>query len=385
MFQNYVIFPSLEEKIQSSWLLERYPAFNNRPYHWNYNIEDLLHDILYGPYDMTNIVKNHVLSLVWKDDLLWRIQTTFASERDLFWPRDTFKTQKSYLDDIALATWYMLPHSEDDEYYGETKEFNKKELSKWKEYWFSSVLEMIMSLSAYRSRNVLQLKKDQYEWVNSKWIRNIISACIDWDPKFYQYDESNPIKVISPFWNQVWFSPRKSIGSMTLVHHSHEPSFFATFFRYALELWILKDIMWENGEKFLWQIENLPSALWNYWDAWCSNHMENSEMLFRTCIPIWWDVNHRNIHAHVFWPNYNGENNAYYEFKIWENKELELHNIFTWKIDMTFFPEDCENLLKGISHQCAHWHGRTSKQQIIEMVKFYYSPEFLEQKSELRL
>jgi len=32
---------------------------------------------------------------------------------------------------------------------------------------------------------------------------------------------------------------------------------------------------------------------------------------------------------------------------------------------MIFYPEDSEDLLKWILHQCAYWHWRTSKRQIL--------------------
>jgi len=62
----------------------------------------------------------------------------------------------------------MLPNPEDNLEYQEEKEFDKSELLRFHDYGFISALEMVMSLSAYRAREVLKDKKDQYEWVNKR-------------------------------------------------------------------------------------------------------------------------------------------------------------------------------------------------------------------------
>lgn len=385
MFSTYVISPELEEQIQSSWLLEKYPELRERhlsSHHWE---TDILYDVVYWPYDVKSFVRQYALSLIWSENLNWQLIWEQTDWRDLFWETKSIVTKKANLTDISLATWYMLPNPEDDDHYGEPKEFEKWELLKFDEYGFRSSLDMIMSLSAYRAREVLKDKKDQYEWVNSKWIRNVITACIHGDTKFYQYDENLPNTIISPYWNQVWFSPRRSIWSMTQVYHSHEPAFFATFLRYAYETWYFEAIMWKDWKKILEYASTLPWALWNYWDAWMESWSDYSNTLFNLGIAIWWSDKMRNTHIHAFAPNYNWKDRkkAFYEFKIWANWELELHNNYTWKIDMTFYPEDCEDLIKWLLHQCAYWHGRTSKNQIIWIIKYMYSQDIQEHANEL--
>ncbi|MCD5375241.1 hypothetical protein LR010_02175, partial [Candidatus Gracilibacteria bacterium] len=287
---------------------------------------------------------------------------------------------KSNIHDLALGTGYQLPDCEEDsEEEGIEKEFDKKELLEFKKYGFSSMLEMVMSLSAYRSKDVMKGKKNQYEWVNSKGVRNVISACVHGDPKFFQYQEGDVGRVYSPYGNLVDFSPRKQIGAMTQVYHSHEPGFFATFFRYAYECGKLKDIIGENGEKFIKGADNLPGMLGHFGDAGNGSHIDASEMMWRVCVPIGGNGNHTNVHRELFGPNYNEKDNSFYEFRISTEGNLELFNAYTATIDMTFYPEDCEDLLKGILHQCANGHGRTSKSQILNLVRHVYSDDFREQ------
>jgi len=387
MFRTYVISTELDEKINNSKLLQKYPELWERHLSWHYSESDVLSDIVYWPYNIRDYISQYALWLIWNDALFWKLFWEKTWESDLFWELADMRVKKANLTDISLWTWYLLPNPEEDTWhiYDEPKEFNKSELWNFKKYWFSSALEMIISLSAYRFREVLKDKSNQYEWVNSRWIRNVITACVHGDTKFYQYDENIPTKVISPYWNEVKFSPRIQIWSMTQVYHSHEPAFFTTFLRYAYECWFLKEIMWENWERLLMHAETLPWALWNYWDAWMESCSDYSHTLFNLGVSIWWNSKMRNTHVHPFGPNYNwkDEKKAFYEFKVWEKWELELHNQYSWCIDMVFYPEDCEDLIKGLLHQCAHWHWRTSKQQIIAIIKYMYSREIKNQADEL--
>ena len=380
MSRSYIIWSSLEDRIQESELLKIHPELLNPPLSWHFTEKDLDIDIRNNPFSIPSVTQNSIFRLL-GEPLPWQIVTDGGEEWNLF--GETIQTIRSNLHDLALGTGYQLPNPEDDEECWDEKEFNKTELEKFKEYWFTSMLEMIMSLSAYRSRDVMKWQNNQYEWVNSKWIRNVITACVHWDPKFFQYQEWKKWNIYSPYWNKVNFIPRNQIWAMTQVHHSHEPWFFATFFRYAYECWKLKDIIWENGEKFIKGADNLPWMLWNFWDAWSWSYMDSSEMMWRICVPIWWSKNYKNVHCEWFWPNYNGEKNSYYEFRTSEEWNLELFNAYTWTIDMIFYPEDCEDLLKWLLHQCAYWHGRTSKTQILNLVRYVYSTDFKEHVEDL--
>lgn len=380
MSRSYIISPSLEERIQASWLVVKFPELGEKPYVWSFHWDDLESEILENPYTIPYEVQVKVLRLL-DSSLYWRFQTK-ADDVDLFWNPifEELKRVNADLNDIALWTWFLLPSPQEDTCYDEAPEFDKWELQNWEQYWFSSALDMIMCLSAYRSRDVLQYKRNQYEWVNSKWIRNVITACEHGDPKFFQYDENIPNRVISPFWNEVQFSPRNTIWNMSHVYHSHEPDFFATFFRYAWELWKIDEIMGKNAEQFSAYANTLPASLWNYSDAWWTWYGDTSNFLFRVAYPIWgveWKI--RNTHTHPYAPN---SWEWFIEFQMWDNQELLILDA-SWNVIIKYFPEDCEHLLKWILHQCAYWHGRTSKHQIIRLVNFYYSWEFEEQRSEL--
>ncbi len=382
MASSYLIYPSLEERIQTSWLLERLPELDSR-FFSDFRTRDLdtiLEQLWQNNFWFSIEFQSKIIRALeemkpWKLIRNWRKNEDW---KDLFW--NIVQTVASDTTDILLWTGLVFPFSET--YDNEPSEEEIWELSNFSKYWFNSQLEMVMSLSAYRCRNVLQHKRNQYEWVNSKWIRNVITACEHGDTKFFQYNEKAADKVYSPFWNEVLFQPRLAIGSMTHVYHSNEPEFFSTFFRYAIELGILDEIMWENWEKFLKWSHNLPWYLWPYWDAWDWNYMAKSSFLFKVSVPIWWKKwRFRNMHTHSFAP---WLQEWYLEFKVWINKELQIFDNL-WHLVMQFLPEDAEHLLKWILHQCANGHGRTSKNQILELVKYFYSPEFQTQKDGLNL
>ncbi len=378
---NYLISPQLEDKIQRSWLTEKYPELSKKPYLWGLLQDQLDAEILDNPYGLSSSTQQYVFRLL-DQTLYWNFQTRWDAT-DLLWDPvfQNYNSKEADIYDKWLWTWCFLPDPDDED-----MEFDTAELWKWDQYGFSSQLEMVMSLSAYRSREILKQKENQYEWRNSQWIRSIITACVHGDPKFYQYDENFSDRVISPFWNEVWFKPQKLVGKMWMVHHSHEIGFFSTFLRYAYECGYMRNIMWENGTRFIEASQDLPSFTGFFWDAGHSSFYDFWDSLFRMCTPIWWSKSMRNVHTHSFASIYRGkdqEGKSFYEFQIGENQELQLYNHVTESIDITFYPEDCEHLLKGILHQCAHWHGRTMKEQMLGIIEFIYSDAFTQKALEI--
>ncbi len=373
--RSYTVFPDLGEKIRKTWLLEKFPELNNKPFPGYFSNDDLYGELGENFLNLPDYVRT-VISKTISNPHNWIIEEKVDKGGDLFWNiQKIIPTEQT---DIAIGSWFLLPVDE---------EFDSLELQKFSEYGFSSIIEMILSLSAYRYREVSEMKREEYSWVNSQGIKNIFTACIHGDPKFYQYKEVVEWDVYSPYQILVWFSPRQLVGIMSQVYHSHELWFFSTFFRYAMELWVLDEIMWKDGKNFYQWEKELPSALWNYADAghW-DNYMDNSEFLFRTSIPIWWNSEIKNVHTHTFAPWFRNEDGStYYEFRIWNNKELHIYNAHTKSVDIVFYPEDCKNLLQWILHQCAHGHGRTSKSQIVNLVKFYHSEDYQKRKGELSL
>lgn len=388
MDRSYIIFPKLEDKLERSGLLRKYPELSER---WSigfFQETEIINELAENPLLIPEWVKNDIQRLIEKP-VSWKVWNWKVLQPDLFdtdyipstfteWTQ-IFENQRfipHLVEDTWTATWFFLPWLPDEDGYW----FDSNELKNFKEYGFESYFDMLMSISAYRKKDFLKLKDNQYEWVNSKWIRNVITACLDGDPKFFQYHEIWEWRVISPFWNKVDFVPREKVSSMTHVYHSHEPEFFATFFRYAIELWILKKVMWDRWEKFIKSSHNSPSFHWPFWDAWMGSYTDKHSFMLRTAIPIGWlEWKYRNTHIHPYAP----WNDWYLEFKIWLNKELEIRDWKTWAIIMKFLPEDCEDLLKWILHQSAHGHGRTSKKQILDLVRYYYSNEYQEHFSEL--
>ena len=374
MFSSYSIFPSLTYKIQQSWLLEKFPELLERPYGSIIFLDELLLDTEENILDVSLNIQNSIYRII-SQPYPWLIEENIKEDEggNLFW-----KTEKKIPPDetdIWIWTWLFLPCGEEGIHL---------ELQKFSQYGFDSTLQMILSLSAYRFREILAMKTQEYSWINSKGIKNVITACEHGDTKFYQYQEYWQWMVYSPFQVPVEFTPRRLIWMMNQVYHSHEPQFFATFFRYAIELWVLDEIIWEKWEKFIEWSEQLPWSLWNYGDAGSSNHYDFQDFLFRTATGIWWLERWRNFHTHIFAPMSSfKDQNYYYEFKLWDNDTLELHNTRTWEVDIVFYPEDCKHLLKWMLHQCAHWHGRTSKNQILSLVKYYYCDKYQQDKREL--
>ncbi|MCH8519064.1 hypothetical protein LAT59_04870 [Candidatus Gracilibacteria bacterium] len=382
MTSSYVISPDLEDRIHSGILLKTFPELDSRFLSDSRtdNIDVIEEQLGQNNFGFSMELQNRIFRAL-EARKPWNLVNVGGDDED---GKDLFGsvTQKINCDtrDILLGTGLVFPFSET--YDNEPPDFEVAELKNFGKYGFTSELEMIMSLSAYRCREVIKWKENQYEWVNSRGIKNVITACEHGDPKFFQYKEQRANKVFSPFGNEVLFQPRFQIGSMTHVYHSHEPEFFATFFRYALELGVLDDVMGVDGEKFLKGSHNLPGYLGPYGDAGGTGYMDQSSFLFRVAIPIGGlDGLYRNTHIHSISPNLR---EGFLEFKIGENKELQIFDD-SGKFVIQFLPEDAEYLLKGILHQCSHGHGRTSKKQITELVRFYYSTDFQEQKKDINL
>lgn len=396
--RTYVLSPASTQRIEDSWILTQYPEFQESFYGPNFYLDDIYQELLENPFSFPEFIRRKILSIVTKNNIdesnslslqwEWHIWTGKILKRkhlyketqlDLFHnePVPEFalysNTHSIPVDctDFALASWWYLP-----------EDFSSDVLWDYEKYWFRSYLEFLMTLSAYRLKDILSMKDNEYQWINSKWIKNTITACVHGDLKLYQYDEWKKA-VISPYYEQVWFYPRQCIGAMTNVYHHMEDLFFATFFRYVIDSWKEKEIFWEKWEKILKYIDTLPNRWWNFGDAGDTTWMEEFDFKIRLKQRLY-RVNDKpnalNTHTFTWAPWLERESN-WYEASINTDGDFELKSVLhEWeKVGSTvikYSPEDCQHIIKWLLWQCAHGHWRTSVNTLKRLIEYYYSDIF---------
>ena len=117
----------------------------------------------------------------------------------------------------------------------------------------------------------------------------------------------------------------------------------------------------------------------------CTEHFggfDESPMLFFSCFDMNIPILNKNFetkeHTHYgvgtsgqgFYATYIHPNKTDLVYSASGDTKKDMHAHFT--------PADSDDLLKGISYQCAAGLGRTSAKQVISILEYYFSPKMKE-------
>jgi len=312
---NYILFPETIAQIENTGLIKKNPELSERSRLWHIFDDDIQREL------------PEISSIVWPE-IITRIEKLLSWEEKWHWSVYANSPQaydiEARNEHIALATWLEIPY-----------ETGFSFLDDFKKYWFGNKLDFLMTISAYRWREVLWFASKQYHWVNSKWMRNVITTADHHDPQIKQFDESFR-DVISPFWNQVWFMPRTYERGMIFCQEA-ELSMFASFFRYAIEVWKVEEVFgkwWKRLLDKFWEEKKYQ---------WADRHMEKINFADTLKTPL---------------PSLNAEKPFWHaiindKFFITDEGNLELRKFsyqdgkvsISKKPYLVFFPEDVKHLV----------------------------------------
>lgn len=320
MAKNYVIFPELKERIKSSWLLTKYPD---------------LEDFLWVEWEADNneinaafkAMNNGIKAEVWQ---AWNK----AVQNDSHWKVEWSVILPKTWNDLLLATWEYLDGTD----------IPDKILLDFKSYWFNSTLEMIMSLSAYRA------SKEWYEWITKvhSWttnrIKTILWYWINWETKIFQ-ENIYSSKVISPFWTEVQFMPRKLVW-INEVYNDESVRIFAILLRFSYEIWVIRSIFWSNQYNLK---EILKGRISKEWEGVDNYSITNSQAEAYINSPLW-----NSTHWIPHWPR--DEDNVTYSFrKVWNSLRVYTISQASYNGEEVIIDKnDCIEMLYWIIKQSPH-------------------------------
>jgi len=344
---NYILWPETIDKIQETGIISQFPELLDRS-HLGYVFDD----------DILRELKE-VSDFIWIDVTL-RVEKLLSWEEKWFWSVSSSWEEEFQIEvkneHIALAVWLEIPYEVGFDF-----------LDDFEKYGFNSKLDFLMTVCAYRWREVLWFKWKQYHWINSQGIRNVITTADHHDPEIMQFDE-NSRKVISPFWNQVGFIPRNYEWGMIFCQEA-ELSMFATFFRYAIETWQIEEIFWNKWQFILDKFGERK----DFKGADRSTEKFMFGQTLNTPIPaidwekpIWHAIKNDKFFISDNWN---------LELRKFEYKEGSI--VVGEKIFLTFFPEDVKYLIEGMVEIALKSSTfRTNSEVFREVIEKY----FLEQK-----
>lgn len=359
---SYTIYPEAREKIEKSGIdkivEENRNIFSSS--YWFLSPEDIYYQLSKLTQQVPEIYKiaSKVLEILEKPEkYFWKVwkwidlQTKLFDWIKNFWNYSNLTEISFKTHEILLMTWSNV-----------IEILSTKQIENFKNYWFESLIEFIMTLEAYINESNYNIGEKWYDFIRN-WIKTTISWCIHWDFRLYQSDE-NPYPTISPYWNLVDFRPRKL--NCVSGYHSVEVMFLSSILKYAQQIWYninLKEILDYSN--------SLDNRLWNFWEFWWTDFYDKLSIssAFLRDIIKYWDIN-----SYHFIPTAPPSDFNYY-FAIKE-KNLVIC-LEDWTIKAEFFPEDIPDLIKWIIYQCSIWAWRTSKKRVLDSLNYRFSKDFL--------
>ena len=262
----------------------------------------------------------------------------------------------------------------------------KNELFNYKKFGFSNILEftgttgaafeMALSGSPILDRTPV--------WASQRPDGRIITSAITGDTngdlRIYQNDIT-AYPTTDPFGNKVSYRPQTDSDRMAVAaYHSTEGSLLVAVLKYVDQLKLKTETLDNNAKETLKWARSLGQH-----GGTCAEHFggfDQSPILFFAGWPV-------NIP--LLDEKYNAkEGSPYgvvtlgsnpYNIYIGPSKELviaEKSEPNKGKKSVTFMPEDMDNVIKGIVYQAAAGLGRTSVNQIIDILEYRFSPKLEE-------
>lgn len=357
---RYTLYPELEERIRTSRLDLIIEKKNSPIVPYWINEDSVLEYLKDGVWRIATEeaiwISKRIKNLLEQEDLRWRLWWSISiwDQWELFPKR--YKPGIIYnwwwreivakMEDLVLMTGWLV-----------REVLWIKTIKSYKKYWYNSMIDFVMEVSAYLVSKERITWREPYSWIRW-WRETTITWDTHWDFRLFQIDRTNYSSIISPFWNKVWFKHREIVWWINLDQMS-EINFLSIILSYAKEIWYdLRDTI----EKILKESNNLNSFLWNFWDFWWGDDFDevtlesNIDLVVKYWIkdfsiskePIEWSIN----------------------FNIKENRSLEVTDE-EWNFLCSFNPEDIWDLIKWVLVQCANWLWRTSKQRVENILKLY--------------
>ncbi len=380
---TYLLYPEALEKIKQSGIAERVEKLKQSEEGLPYLGGSLLQSEIV---DIVNELKEEGYYNNLPKDFEEKYKTTMngilRNPEDHFWTikrtRDTIQ-EPCALEELSIfmgdiASLILSP----------------EEIWDYKKFGFDSPSAFVTTVSTYiiqQSRGSSSYK-DGYKWTRKRndgsEIVTEITGDINADLRVLQTDIA-PYPTTDPFGNAIEMRPETSADRHAIAaYHSTEGSLFVAVMKYIEQQNIQSEHLKDEGKQLITWGKELGQG-----GGTCAEHLggfDNHPMLFFAGydfpIPQLSKLNETEKPT-PFWigTDFDGDYGAY----IAHNGDL----VFSFQnknnakeprkpISARFLPEDADHLLKGLIYQSARGLGRTSANQLLDILKYRFSSEFEE-------
>lgn len=384
MRNEYLIYPSAIEQIQSTELQERIgfllDSKNNPPYYGSYISERKIFDSIEDLKDR-GFYKNIPPSFQkkYRETMNQIFQNSESHSWSIQKINDTVK-EPCDLTDLTLFSGEIASDILKPEELWDHQRFN-----------FPSPSGFVTTVGAYilqQSHSFFSEYRQGYQWTSKRFdgakIKHQITGSEHCDLRIYQTDITE-YPTIDPFDNEIQIRPIPDQDqNYVSAYHSTEASLLVSILKYIDQEKIKTQFQENNAENLIQWGKSLGQE-----GGTCSEHFggcdRDPQFLFNICnynypIPILDEYNktkEQTLHGITT------EMNNWYVLYIANNGDL----VFSYqnqdnsknpqkKINTRFRPDDMEDLIKGLIFQSAKGLGRTSAKQLLDILEYRYSPQF---------
>lgn len=305
-----------------------------------------------------------------------QVKQTMRNHMDLPWrikkDRETILENVCLGDDFQLFSGYYASYVLGPEEFWDPERFG-----------FSSTSDLWGVIGARMKQSYRNYLDKGYKWkseVDGKQFITEVTGSEHGDFRLFRTDVT-PYETIDPLGKRVSYRPElDSDVGIVAWYHSVEPSLLASVIKWIEQEEIGSEIL-KDPPGFLNQFEGQSKYLGNFADAGCEIH--GPEIVFASYnlnIPKLNNIGKKEGHNHIFYPttsnnywgsNYIGDNGEL----IFCSKSKDKNEIKTTEI-LRIYPSEADNLIRGLFEQARNGLGRTSFNQVKNVLNYRFSEEF---------
>jgi len=390
MMRKFILSAEVNLQIKESELWERIRTYKER------DSDEILNCgyIHLGVKDFQNFAEE-LKERGYFETLKWEVRKKYfgimnsiiKQQVDQYWLINRNWTQNSIvstLDDLLIFSW-IYP----------AEIMNPDELWNNEKFGFSSVTDLISSVSVYMMNILHSHEVEWRDWLIQKGgntYRTVISWDLNWDFCLFR-DNITPYVTINPFWDRSSLRPESQDDKLWVFwYHSMEKPFLVSILRWIDQCNVKSQLLnsWMDGilgflasvkkrsNMFAWFTEQAWNNLkisdwitsddiifddfWSQWQDFIAYDMRLSN-LWEDINPNFWIVTSSGLSkiAQIRWDNL--------VYTTFSNQNIDLSN---QQVLCEFFPEEADEIIKGILVQCYSSLWRTGIAEILELFNFYF-------------
>lgn len=355
--QPYLIYDQGLKQLKHSGLVERLQqAEKLYQYVSEDDIPSFVQDIYTHHQPLTQPAKDHLV----------RTNKIYADPQKHSWrvfrPEDT-RLAPANKEQLVLAGWPVLNVLETEEYYAHER------------FGFSSAAQLLATASAYVQNNTATSDKRPRRWqaiYDNKHFETEITAIKDGDLAINRLDIT-PYTSYAPFGERIHLRPTRAADLQSVqASDSQEPGLLVSLLRYAkqvnLDTFLTKEA---DVKAFTEELAQTPAYLGNFGDAGMGLGDTKLDYIhYPYPIPTEEEEVH-NLHTLTT------QFRTFYELRTSPDEELIfIHNNKANRAETLRIPKnEAEDFMLGLIYQAKNGLGRTSQQQLVDILHYQFSEE----------